>query len=142
MSVHFLDASRQDVENILYSTVYDKMTLDERAIMNQFIYVSQDLFVGNYAGEIACVWGLVPPTLLSTRAYLWLYCTPLVDEHKFLFIRQSQLAVEKMLEKYDTIVGHTTAGNELAIRWLKWLGATFSPSDGKKLDFTIRKKHG
>lgn len=127
---------------MLYATVYDKMSEEERDLMNRFIFSSTDLYVGTLDGEIACVWGCIPPTLLSSRAYLWLYTTDVVKEHTFLFIRHSQLAMEKLLEKYDTVVGTTIAGNDKAIRWLKWLGATFEPSDGRKLNFEIRKSHG
>lgn len=142
MKVDISNISRQEVEALLYATVYDKMTVEEQGIMNSFLYASQDLYIGTVDGEIACVWGCVPPTLLSSQAYIWLYTTELALEHQFTFIRHSQIAVEKLLEKYDFITGTTITGNDRAVRWLKWLGAKFQEPIGRKMSFEIRKKHG
>jgi hypothetical protein len=77
---------------------------------------------------IACIWGLVSPTVLSDSAYLWLLTTPVVDDHKFTFVRHSQLVLDRMLEDFPTIVGHVLADQTRSKRWLKWLGVTFEPS--------------
>lgn len=142
MKVVIDNLERREIETILYATVYDKMTADEQGIMNQFVLATPDLWVGFIDGEVACVWGCVPPTLMSSHAYLWLYTTEAVKEHQFLFIRHSQVALGRLLEKYDSIIGTAVIGNEQAIRWLKWLGAEFLQPVGKKLPFVIRKKHG
>ena len=83
--------------------------------------------------KIICVWGLIAPTLLSDRAYLWMYTTKHMKEHTFIFVRHSQRALEAALEKYPIIVGHTLIGNDKAIRWLKWLGAKFEEPQGQAL---------
>lgn len=140
MQVEILGQSRYEMESMLYATVYQQMTKDEQDIMNSFLFASIDLYVGTLDGEIACVWGLVPPTLCSSKAYMWLYTTDVVKEHQFLFIRHSQIALEKAFEKYDSIVGTMIAGNEKTARWLRWLGATFSPVEGMKVPFEIRKR--
>jgi hypothetical protein len=98
--------------------------------------------MGVVDGEVACVFGLIPPTLLSDRAYIWLLSTDLVEQHKFLFVRYSQLWMGEMLKTYDAIYGHCMVGNEKAIKWLKWLGADFFGVDGGRLKFVIRRKHG
>ncbi len=95
---------------------------------------------GMVDGEVACMWGLIPPTLLSDQAYLWLLTTHVVDEHKFLFVRYSQRYVEKMLRVYPKIVGDVMIGNDRAVRWLKWLGAEFGEPQGQRIPFVIRKK--
>ena len=97
---------------------------------------------GMLDGEVACMWGLIPPTLLSEAAYLWLLTTDIVAEHKFLFVRHSQRYVEEALCTFPTIIGDVVAGNDQALRWLKWLGAEFLvPVDGR-IPFTIRAKNG
>lgn len=98
------------------------------------------VWVGKVDGEIACVWGLIPPTILSEQAYLWLLTTELVEQHKFLFVRHSQRAIEILLDTYPVITGVTSATHEDAIRWLKWLGAEYEPGDAGMLNFVIRKK--
>lgn len=95
---------------------------------------------GLYYGRVACMWGLIPPCLLSDRAYMWLLTTNIVDEHKFLFIRYSQRYVEDMLKVYRELYGFVVVGNDKALRWLKWLGAEFSPPVKGRIDFVIRRK--
>lgn len=108
--------------------------------LKQVLTQSVVTWAGWYDGEIACVWGLIPPTILSDRAYLWSLTTDLIEEHKFIFIRHSQRAIEILLDTYETIVGTTDAKDKRAVRWLKWLGAEFEPGDGGALNFVIRKK--
>jgi hypothetical protein len=92
---------------------------------------TSDLWLGLINGRPVCAWGLVPPTMLSDRAYLWLYATPAIDEHKFLFIRRSMRVVEDLRQLYPVMYGVCDVTNPRAIRWLKRLGAKFSdPSDG------------
>src|SRR5262245_6511359 len=98
------------------------------------------VYRGMLNGEVACVWGLIQPTLLSHSAYMWLLTTDIVAEHKFLFIRYSQLFVEDMLELYPRLVGDVILPNPSAVKWLKWLGAEFEPVDGGRMKFVIRRK--
>lgn len=102
--------------------------------------MSEKCWVGLVDGELACLWGLIPPTIMSEQAYLWLVVTPLVEDHKFVFVRHSQIMVKRMLEEYPRIVGHTAISNDRGIRWLKWLGATFSEPKGALMPFVIRRK--
>lgn len=102
--------------------------------------MASNLWVGYIAGRPVCAWGLVPPTLLSDVAYLWLYSTPEVEAHKFTFVRKSQLVVEEMLELYPVIYGVTKVGEDRSMRWLRWLGAVFSEPARGFYPFTIRKR--
>lgn len=98
---------------------------------------TSNLWIGFVSGRPVCAWGLVPPTMLSDRAYLWLYASPLVDEYKFLFVRYSQRVVEDLRKHFPVIHGVCEITNPRAIRWLRWLGANFSdPTDGH-VPFTI-----
>lgn len=101
------------------------------------------LWEGKIDGKTVCVWGMVPPTIMSDQAYIWLYTNDeLVREHQFVFVRRSQRMIEQMLEEYPRIVGHCLVDSPRSIRWLKWLGATFGPPSGMLVPFEIRKKHG
>lgn len=101
---------------------------------------STHCWTGYVDDDIACMWGLVPPTLLSDQAYLWLIVTDLVKQHRFAFVRHSQRAIEDMLRIYPLIVGHYERGNEEAMRWIYWLGGTFGPWQGDRRPFQIRSK--
>jgi hypothetical protein len=108
--------------------------------MVRCLQLSSQIFRGVIDDQIACVWGFIPPSMLSDKAYIWLYTDEKVKDHQFIFIRHSQRVIEDMLEIYPTIVGDAFVENRKAIRWLKWLGAEFSEPVGKKLPFVIRKK--
>lgn len=96
------------------------------------------VYSGFVDGEFVCCWGLVPPTFLSNQAYLWMW-SPEPMKHQFVFIRQSQIQIRRMLERYDAVVGHCKMDARSAQRWLKWLGAEFGyPKDGL-IPFTIRR---
>lgn len=99
-------------------------------------------WIGKIDGEYACVWGLIPPSLMSDQAYLWLFSWPIIEDHKFLFIRHSQLVMQEMLGVYSRITGHASVDATRSIRWLKWLGAEFGEPVGRFVPFVIRKKHG
>lgn len=113
---------------------------DAEARLEQFLKVSVFTWVGKVDGKVACVWGLIAPSVLSDTAYLWLLTTDLVDEHKFMFIRWSQRYIEKMLVIYPHIIGNADTRFPNNIRWLKFLGATFAEPEGFGVPFQIRAK--
>lgn len=115
------------------------MPEDEQAIMSRWLLTSNEVWVGMVHGKIACVWGLVTPTLLS-EAYIWLYHTKVAERHKFLVARNSQLIIERILEEYPVIYGHVRSHAEESKRWLRWLGATLGPPENGFRRFEIRKR--
>lgn len=134
--------SKARISQLMVGDIGMGLDSDGVAVFDRWIMRTTTMWAGFAAGKLVCVWGLISPTLLSDRAYLWLYTTEAISEHVFLFIRHSQIAVESMLQQYPTIVGHAIEGNSRAIRWLKWLGADFGPPDGRLIPFTIRGKNG
>lgn len=130
------------VDKIKVTDLGVPMSVEDLSLMAFCLRVSAYLWEGKVDGKIACIWGLVPPTILSDTAYLWLYTTSVVDEHKFTFVRHSQRVLEVMLKEFSTIVGHCHVDASRSIQWLKWLGAEFGHPNGKLIPFTIRKKNG
>lgn len=99
--------------------------------------MSSEVWAGYIDGELVCLWGLIPPSLISTQAYLWMHSNERVNEHKFLFVRHSQRMVEQMLKRYDVIVGHCVVGARNSIRWVRWLGGVFDEPNGSFMPFRI-----
>lgn len=97
-------------------------------------------YVGFIDGKVACIYGLMPPTLMSNRAYLWLLTTETATEHKFIFIRHSQLCVEAILREFDVIIGETNPQDARAMRWMRWLGATFEYTGKPLIPFCITRE--
>lgn len=119
--------------------------LDDRklAMLDWCRSMSSEVWTGRIDGDLVSVWGLIPPTIISTQAYLWMHATDRVSEHKFLFVRHSQRTVERMLEHYQTIIGHCLVGAQDSIRWVRWLGGEFSEPEGPYVPFRIeRRSHG
>lgn len=136
VAIEQLDGMNQSLK----SRAYGHMAMRERATMDTCLQFTRHLWAGWVDDEIACIWGLIPPTLMSSQAYLWLYTTELVNKHTFVFVRYSQRAIEEMLKEYQTIVGHCEIDNARAIRWVKWLGGIFNEPVGRGLPFMILRK--
>lgn len=127
----------------LISIDYLPMLADiEQETIVRSIRNSSRTWAGLLDGRLVCMWGLIPPTLMSDTAYLWLITTKHLHGHEFLFIRHSQRAVKAMLEEFPEIVGHTLIENRRAIQWLRWLGAVFGPPINNTVyPFTINRHH-
>jgi hypothetical protein len=127
----------------LISFATGAMLTDRYADMMQLCQkLSGEVWSGYIDDKLVCCWGLIPPSVFSDTAYLWMYNTEALAEHQFVFIRRSQIEVQRMLTQYNRIVGHCVVGNEKAQRWLRWLGAEFDAPQAGARAFTIRRKNG
>lgn len=128
---------------VCFNPLYLRVPESQRKVFDEFLGLSQHMWVGRFDGEAACIFGVICPTMLSDTAYLWLHCDQeSVAGNQFLFIRYSQRVMDWLLEEYTTVVGYTHVDARKSIRWLKWLGARFGEPDGKRIPFCIRRKHG
>src|SRR5881392_2422794 len=86
----------------------EMLSLDdrERAAMDYCLVMSANMWIGLVDGGLMCIWGLIPPTLLSNQAYLWLYTTDLLKKHQFVLVRHSQLVIKEALKEYSSVCGH------------------------------------
>jgi len=114
----------------------------KRKVVDGCLKSSSVVWLGLADNKVACVWGVALPTLLSNRAYLWLWTSEIVKEHPFIFVRRAQMVIKELLEEYEVVTGVVDAsdpGVTSSVRWLKLLGAKFGlPSDGL-IPFQIRK---
>jgi hypothetical protein len=119
------------------------LTLDRDKIwaMEYCFDMSSSIWVGLIDDRLACIWGLIPPTLMSNQAYLWLYTTDVIKEHQFILIRHSQLVMEEILKRYKSVCGHVIMGeaDSKSVRWLKWLGAKFGEPEPNGVPFRITR---
>ena len=113
-------------------------------LLKKCVAGSVDVRYGYVNGQCACVWGLIPPTLLSSSAYLWLLTTDLVEQHKFLFVRYSRRWVEDALKRYPRLIGDVVCGEgaDSTQRWLGLLGAKFLSPINNRIPFEIRADNG
>ena len=142
MTVHLLRLPGNEAYGLIYPTHLAIMPANERATIGHFMRNSIWTWIGKDDDEVLCYMGLIPPSLLSDQAYLWLRTTEAMQEHVFVFVRYSQRVISEMLQDFPLIVGHCEVSATKSIRWLKWLGANFGDSEGPLVPFTIRAKHG
>ena len=112
------------------SSLIGPLLTEREADMLDYCQTLGEVYVGYVDGDLVCCWGLIPPSFLSTQAYIWMWSSGPIT-HQFLFLRHSQLQVKKFLQRYDSIVGQCRINAHTAQRWLRWLGAEFDlPEDG------------
>lgn len=115
----------------------------QQKIMDDCLRESFDIWTGLYDDVVGCVYGVIHPTMLSNRAYFWLFTNDkMVLEHQFTFIRGSQIVIQELLTRYDSIHGEVETKYPRAKRWLGWLGAKFTHREelNAPLQFEIRRK--
>ncbi len=90
-------------------------------VVRDFVKRSLVVFVGKADGVEACVVGLIPETILSDRAYLWMLHTDICEAHPLRFVRWSRRVIAEL--PYRELLGHCV--NATSRQWLEWLGAEF-----------------
>lgn len=89
--------------------------------------VSDSLWVlaGEVDGEVQCIFGLAPHSMLGEEASPWMLCRKGIERHARLIVRYAPLHLERMLADYPLLSNFVHAGNRTAIRFLKWCGFEF-----------------
>lgn len=141
MTVHIEPLVSSHISNLISLATGFNLDAKESGMLEFCQSLSAEVWSGYVDDRLICCWGLIPPTLLSNQAYLWMHSTPAIRDHQFILVRHSQRIVEKMLERYDRIIGDCRIGAVDSIRWLKWLGAEFdNANDLDYCSFIIRRK--
>jgi len=96
--------------------------------------LSEPLVVLMFEGKPLCFYGLVPQTLFSDIAHLWMLT--INPRGRTMFARHSKKEMSRLLNAYPTIFGYCTTAS--AVRWLRWLGASFTQV-GDAYRFEIRR---
>lgn len=74
-------------------------------------------------GEVACMFGVIAPSLVDATSYPWFLTTPLVEKHSRAFARACRTLLPELLAHHPRMVGMVDARYLMSIRWLGWLGA-------------------
>lgn len=69
--------------------------------------------------------GGVSPTPSGTFPIVWLLCTNEVEKHPVAFLRFVKSYNDKWTQKYMVTTNWVWLGNDLHVKWLKWMGAIF-----------------
>jgi hypothetical protein len=76
-------------------------------------------------GELACLWGTGPVSVMGGVGMPWFLATNLVEQYPMVFLRRCKSVLAEMKGPYTTLENWVYAKNTGAIHWLKWLGFTF-----------------
>jgi len=110
-------------------------------IIHKFVDMGQSNYIGYINDEAAFLYGVITPTLLSSsRAFIWMLTTDVIDKHKFEFIRTSEKVVENTLREFDMIIGETHVKDQRAFKWLRWLGAVYWGYERELVPFFITEQ--
>jgi hypothetical protein len=85
---------------------------------------SSHAWTGTVDGEPACMFGVVPASIMSGIGVPWMLGTDLVERHATAFLRRNKPYVKQMTAAYNYLVNYVDDRNVKAIAWLKWLGFT------------------
>lgn len=140
MSVTIVHNHKGDIDNLIRRSHVSEVP-DARIKLIAFMAASDEVWTGLWKGDIACMFGIISPSLLSDKAYIWMLWTDLVEKHKFVFVRHSQMWLEDLQDRYPIVYGHVECSRPRAKAWLQWLGAKFGSPDEGCIPFEIRKSH-
>jgi len=132
IQIYHTDGPR--LHGLIYPQCLAMLPMDQQETMARSLNNSPDAWVA-YADETVVGFaGVIPPTLLSSTAYFWLYTTRHFSTHRLACTRVSRRLVADVLNHYPVLVGHCT---QQSARWLRWLGATLGEPQGPVIPFRI-----
>ena len=88
---------------------------------------STEAWAGTVDGEVACIFGVGPLSLLGGEGAPWLLGADLIERNAFAFARRNRAMVTRWQRTYPVLRNYVDARNRQAIRWLGWLGFSLLP---------------
>lgn len=110
-----------DVEEIEASS-----GLDPYSALRRGFSCSSHAWTGTVDGEPACMFGVVPVSMMGSVGVPWMLGTDLVEQHATAFLRRNKPYVKQMSAAYNHLINYVDDRNVKAIQWLEWLGFTMS----------------
>jgi hypothetical protein len=84
-------------------------------------------WAGTVDGEVACVFGVAPLSLLGGEGSPWLLGSDLIEQHAFAFARRNRAVVRGWSAIFPVLRNYVDVRNAVSIRWLRWLGFALLP---------------
>jgi len=132
MKVEIVRTHSFDIPSLV-SRTRDKHIPHAIEITQDFVSRSSVVWVGKADGIEVCAVGLIPLSVLSDHAMIWLTHTQICEAHPLRFIRWSRKVLHEAHSLYPNLFGYCV--NIRSQAWLEWLGAEFSGQ-------TFRLTHG
>lgn len=97
---------------------------DLLAALRLSIASSTHVWVGEARGQLACIMGVGPASMVTTTGRPWLLATPLLDAHAVSLGRLTALYLGRMLDAYPHLENWVDSRHSNAVRWLRRIGFT------------------
>jgi hypothetical protein len=75
-------------------------------------------------GELACILGVSPLSMVSGIGSPWMMGTPVLDAHSRILVRMTPEYIARMLKAFPHLVNFVHTKNRTSVRWLRRLGFT------------------
>lgn len=109
-------------------------TYEEGKVLEGLFRASEEVSIGRIDGKFICLWGLVPASLLSDKAYIWSYAQSIVKAHHRTFFKWSKKIIAGMLENYPNLTCHCI-GSSI---FVKHMGGQLIQDHGDYSTFIIK----
>lgn len=93
----------------------------EQALLSS-VRMSTHAWSGFVDGNLVCMWGCGPASMLDRIGVPWMLGSDDVLKHQKAFLRRNREYVQEMLSCYTRLVNWVDARNTVSIHWLRWLG--------------------
>lgn len=85
---------------------------------------SNSLVIVDNHGDLYAIGGV------NSNGLVWMLCTKSVERNKIRFLRYTKELLEDTIKTIPRLYNCVWLKNDLHVKWLKWLGATFGVSQG------------
>ncbi|WP_428659501.1 hypothetical protein [Reyranella sp.] len=97
---------------------------DPREALVASVERSASAWAGRADGELVCLFGVVPMSLVGVVGVPWLLGSDAVARYGRPFLRRNRVYLREMLRVFPVLRNVVDARNAVSIRWLRWLGFT------------------
>lgn len=94
--------------------------------LNESFRISRLAWTGLVDGVPICMFGAVQADPSGRAGRPWMIGTDLLDRYEIVFLRRCREQVETMQMCFESLENVVDARNVRAIKWLRWLGFSFS----------------
>lgn len=79
----------------------------------------------DFYGQPAGLWGLQDVDGHPDVGWVWMVCTPEIEEHPFTFLAKCRELLPLLHTFHPIVTNHVDERNTVHIRWLRWMGFSF-----------------
>lgn len=88
---------------------------------------SSEAWAGLADGELVCLFGVAPLTLIGVTGVPWLMGSVTIERHQRAFLRRNRNFIDRWQAEYPVLRNFVDSRNTTSQRWLRWLGFRIDP---------------